>query len=247
VAVRVLSTPAAQRAAMREGTRALLLESAPRGTKALLAGIPTRERLALGQNPYGSVESLLDDCRKTAVDESMTAHGGPVRSPEKFAVLTAAVGADTARRTSEILGLVRPILTAALELRSVLDPLQGDAADDVREQLSSLVFDGFVFEFGSTRLVDIPRYLNAATARLNSLPSSAGRDDAGMDVLDRVYEAYDRMLRSLPETKHHTSAVQDVFWMIEELRVGLFAQSIRTAYPVSEKRLMRAMEVAARS
>ncbi|WP_037162983.1 ATP-dependent RNA helicase HrpA [Rhodococcoides fascians] len=247
VAVRVLSTPAAQRAAMREGTRALLLESAPRGTKALLAGIPTRERLALGQNPYGSIESLLDDCRKTAVDESMTAHGGPVRSPEKFAALAAAVGADTARRTSEILGLVRPILTAALELRSVLDPLQGDAADDVREQLSSLVFDGFVFEFGSTRLVHIPRYLEAATARLKSLPSSAGRDDAGMDVLDRVYEAYDRMLRSLPETKHHTSAVQDVFWMIEELRVGLFAQSIRTAYPVSEKRLVRAMEVAARS
>ncbi|NIL75647.1 ATP-dependent RNA helicase HrpA [Rhodococcus sp. B10] len=246
VAVRVLSTPAQQRASMRDGTRALLLESAPRGTKALLAGIPTKERLALGQNPYGSVEALLEDCRRTAVDEVMMAHGGPVRSPEKFAALSKAVNADTAARTSRIVALVRPILTAAMELRSILDTKKGDAADDVREQLDGLVFDGFVFEFGSARLADIPRYLQGATARLKSLPSSASRDDAGMDVLDRVYEAYDRLLKSLPEARQRSSAVQDVFWSIEELRIGLFAQGIRTAYPVSEKRIMKAMDAVSR-
>ncbi|MGA9870479.1 MAG: ATP-dependent RNA helicase HrpA, partial [Rhodococcus sp. (in: high G+C Gram-positive bacteria)] len=244
VAVRVLSTPAGQRAAMRDGTRALLLEHAPRGTKALIAGIPTRERIALGQNPYGSIDALLEDCRKTAVDESMQAHGGPVRSPEKFAALSKAVNADVVDRTSRILALVRPILTAALELRGVLDRSTGDAADDVREQYDGLVFDGFVFEFGSDRLAHVPRYLEAATVRLRSLPSSVRRDDAGMDVLDRVYDAYGRLLKSLPESRQQSAAVQDVFWMIEELRVGLFAQSVRTAYPVSEKRVLKAIEAA---
>ncbi|WP_072802013.1 ATP-dependent RNA helicase HrpA [Rhodococcoides yunnanense] len=242
VAVRVLSTPAQQRASMRDGTRALLLDSAPRGTKALLAGIPTKDRIALGQNPYGSVEALLEDCRRTAVDESMDAHGGPVRSPERFTALSKAVNAETTDRTSRLLGLVRPVLTAALELRAVLATKQGDAADDVREQLDGLVFDGFVFEFGSTRLAEIPRYLTGAIARLKSLPSSAGRDDAGMDILDRVYDAYDRLLKSLPEARQRSAAAQDVFWSIEELRIGLFAQGIRTAYPVSEKRVMKAID-----
>ncbi len=247
VAVRVLSTPAQQRAAMRDGTRALLMEHAPRGTKALLAGIPTRERLALGQNPYGSIDALLDDCRKAAVDESMDAHGGPVRSPHAFAALSKAVNADVTTRTSHILGLVRNILTATLELRTVLEGKQGDAADDVREQLAGLVFDGFVFEFGSARLTEIPRYIKAAAVRLNALPSSSGRDDAGMDVLDRVYESYDRLVKSLPEARRHSAAVEDVFWMIEELRVGLFAQSVRTAYPVSEKRVQKAIQAAGRA
>ncbi|MGB2951374.1 MAG: ATP-dependent RNA helicase HrpA [Rhodococcus sp. (in: high G+C Gram-positive bacteria)] len=246
VAVRILSTPAQQRQAMRDGTRALLLEHAPRGTKALIAGIPTRERLALGQNPYGSIDALLEDCRRTAVDESMDAHGGPVRSPDAFDALSKAVNADVTARTSHILVLVRQILTESLALRAVLERAHGDAADDVREQLASLVFDGFVFEFGSTRLAEIPRYLKAATVRLNALPSSAARDDAGMDVLDRVYESYDRLVKSLPEARRQGAAVQDAFWMIEELRVGLFAQSVRTAYPVSEKRVQKAIDAAGR-
>lgn len=246
VAVRILSTSMQQRAAMRDGTRALLLESAPRGTKALVAGIPTRERIALGQNPYGNIDSMLDDCRKTAVDESMDAHGGPVRSPEDFARLSTAVNSDATERTSRIVSLVRPVLTDALELRAVLDRSRGEAADDVREQLGGLVFDGFVFEFGSARLVDVPRYLKAATARLSALPSSAARDEQGMNVLDRVYDAYDRLLKSLPEARRQSTAVHDVFWMIEELRIGLFAQGIRTAYPVSEKRVLKAIDAAGR-
>ncbi|MDJ0391762.1 ATP-dependent RNA helicase HrpA [Rhodococcus sp. G-MC3] len=246
VAVRILSTSAQQRAAMREGTRALLLESAPRGTKALIAGIPTRERIALGQNPYGSIDAMLDDCRKTAVDESMDAHGGPVRSADNFARLSTAVNTDTTERTSRIVSLVRPILTDALDLRAVLERTRGDAADDVREQLAGLVFDGFVLEFGSDRLADLPRYLKAAKARLTALPSSAARDEQGMDVLDRVYDAYDRLLKMLPEARRQSTAVQDVFWMIEELRIGLFAQGIRTAYPVSEKRILKAIDVAGR-
>ncbi|WP_186626658.1 ATP-dependent RNA helicase HrpA [Rhodococcus sp. BP22] len=242
VAVRVLSTPAQQRAAMRNGTRALLSERAPRGTKALIAGIPTKERIALGQNPYGSIEALLEDCRTTAIDESMSAHGGPVRSPEEFEALVKSVNAEVTERTSRVLALIRPILTAAVELRAALERAGGDAADDVREQLAGLVFNGFVFEFGSARLAEIPRYLTAATRRLGSLPSSANRDETGMNALDRVYEAYDRLLKSLPEARQQSKPVQEIFWMIEELRIQLFAQGIRTAYPISEKRITKAIQ-----
>ncbi|MBJ7352079.1 MAG: DUF3418 domain-containing protein, partial [Rhodococcus sp.] len=108
-------------------------------------------------------------------------------------------------------------------------------------QLDGLIFRGFVTEFGSRRLADLPRYLAAATKRLSTLPSSAGRDAAAMDVLDRVYGSYGRLLDSLPESRKNSPGVQELFWMIEELRVGLFAQGIRTAYPVSEKRIEKAI------
>ncbi|MDP9636682.1 ATP-dependent helicase HrpA [Rhodococcus cercidiphylli] len=241
VAVRVLSTPAQQRAAMRAGTRTLLLATAPKGTKALLAGLPTAERLALGQNPYGGVDALLEECRALAVEEAMDAHGGPVRDPAEFDKLRALVDAEVPRRTAAVLALVRPVLTAALALSAQLQTASGEPADDVREQLDGLIFRGFVTEFGSRRLADLPRYLAAATKRLSTLPSSAGRDAAAMDVLDRVYGSYGRLLDSLPESRKNSPGVQELFWMIEELRVGLFAQGIRTAYPVSEKRIEKAI------
>ncbi len=63
VAVRVLSTPAAQAQAMREGTRALLLAAVPTQLKAVTAGLSNTQRLALGQNPDGGLEALVEDCR----------------------------------------------------------------------------------------------------------------------------------------------------------------------------------------
>jgi ATP-dependent helicase HrpA len=112
----------------------------------------------------------------------------------------------------------------------------------VREQRQSLLFPGFVADIGATRLRELPRYLAAAAARLDALPGSAPRDQKGMDVLDRVYAGYERMLAGLPEERQHTPEVDAIHWMIEELRVSLFAQTLGTPIPVSEKRVISAME-----
>ncbi|MBM4523460.1 ATP-dependent RNA helicase HrpA [Rhodococcus hoagii] len=242
VAVRVLTTPSAQRAAMQAGTRELLLKAIPTQAKSVTGGMSNIDRLALGQNPDGSFDALLEDCRACAVDELIAENGGPVQDPAAFEELSGKVRAQLATRVARLLRMLLPSLTEAHRLSTILDRSSGEAADDVREQRESLLFPGFVTELGSKRLRELPRYLAAASLRLESLPGSAQRDRVGMDALDRVYAAYDRMLSALPEERRGDDDVNEILWKIEELRVSLFAQSLGTAIPVSEKRVLKAID-----
>ncbi|MEV0359824.1 ATP-dependent RNA helicase HrpA [Nocardia sp. NPDC050697] len=242
VAVRVLSSPAEQAAAMRAGTRALLLAALPGSTKAVTSGLAPADRLALGRNPYGSLDALVEDCRAAAADELLAAEGGPVRDPKEFEALVARVRPRFTGTVAAIVRLVAPVLAAATELEGALaDTTERDIADDVRRQLAELVFPGFVSDHGPARLRELPRYLRAATARLHALPGSAVRDRQAMDQLDRVLTAYDRLLTTLPAPRRTSRAVTDIWWMIEELRVSLFAQKLGTPYPVSAKRIEKAI------
>ncbi|MGQ4597674.1 ATP-dependent RNA helicase HrpA [Nocardia sp. R6R-6] len=242
VAVRVLSSPAEQAAAMRLGTRALLLHALPASVRTATAGLSPTDRLALSQNPYGSLEALIEDCRAAAADELLAAAGGPVRGPAEFDALVARVRSGFASAVARYVRLVVPILAGAHEVSVALARTsERDIADDVRDQLDNLVFRGFVAEWGSARLRELPRYLTAAVLRLEALPGSAVRDRQGMADIDRVLAAYDRLVGSLPEHRRHAPAVTDIWWMIEELRVSLFAQKLGTPFPVSAKRIDKAI------
>ncbi|WP_024806081.1 ATP-dependent RNA helicase HrpA [Nocardia sp. BMG51109] len=238
VAVRVLSSQAQQAAAMRAGTRALVLGELPSSTRAVTAGLSPADRLALSQNPYGSLDALIEDCRTCAADELIAAHGGPVRSPERFRELVDTIRPRFSETVARIVRLVVPVLAEAHRVRTALpgttDP---DIADDVTHQLDELVFPGFVREFGSTRLRELPRYLRAAVLRLEALPSSADRDRRGMAELDRVHAAYQRLLDALPPARRTSPEITEIWWMTEELRVSLFAQQLGTPHPVSAKRI----------
>ncbi len=242
VAVRVLSTPAAQRAAMRAGTRQLLLAAVPTQPKTVTSGLSNAQRLALGQNPDGSLDALIDDCRNAVANQLISARGAAVRTPQEFDTLVTAARAEMARSVAVLLRLVSPILEADHRLAVVLESTGGEAADDVGEQRQSLLFPGFVADLGAARLRELPRYLAAATARLEALPGSAPRDQKGMNVLDRVYAGYERLLSALPEERHYSAEVDAIHWMIEELRVSLFAQSLGTPIAVSEKRVLNSIE-----
>jgi ATP-dependent helicase HrpA len=135
----------------------------------------------------------------------------------------------------ESLGSVAPV-------RAAIDRHAGSlAADDVAEQLDNLVFDGFVAATPRHHLENVPRYLAAAEARLTALPASAARDQAGVAVIDRVTERWAQRLAQVPE--HRKAHVNDeAQWLVEELRVGLFAERLGTAFPVSEKRVLRTLD-----
>jgi len=125
------------------------------------------------------------------------------------------------------------------ELRSpVLEP----AAADIRAQLGGLVYPGFLTAAGARRLPAIARYLRAAEHRLDKLADNAGRDAQAMAVVHRVQDAYQAALAALPPAARTSDPARDIRWMIEELRVSQFAQTIGTPVPVSERRIMSAIE-----
>lgn len=242
VAVRVLSSAAEQAAAMRAGVRTLLLAAVPTSTRAVTGGLPPADRLALSQNPDGSLDKLVEDCRVAAADELIAAAGGPVRTPAEFDKLVATVRPQLSSTVAGLIRSVTPVLAAAHQARAALaETVEADIADDVRQQLDDLLFPGFVAEWGRARLRELPRYLLAAAQRLESLPGSAVRDRQGMVEVDRMLAAYDRLVRGLPEGRRNARDVTEIWWMIEEFRVSVFAQKLGTPYPVSAKRIEKAI------
>ena len=115
------------------------------------------------------------------------------------------------------------------------------AAADIRAQLDALAGPGFLTAAGSARLPALARYVKAAGRRLDKLGDNAGRDAQQMAVVHRVQDAYADALAALPAEARTAGAAREVRWMIEELRVSLFAQTIGTPVPVSERRIMTAI------
>ena len=246
VAVRVLPSAAEQCRAMATGLRRLLVLGVISPNKAVVGRMSNAAKLALNQNPHGSVAALLADATAAAVDTVVAEAGGPVWTETAFTALRERVSAELADRVSAVLAAVQPVLVSAQSLRLVLADARGDAANDVAVQLQGLVYPGFIAAGGQARSPHLARYLQAAQRRLESLPASAQRDRDAMVVLARVQAEHAALLTALAPERRHDPDVSELRWMIEELRVSLFAQTLGTAYPISEKRIYKAFDAIGR-
>jgi ATP-dependent helicase HrpA len=245
VAIRMLESEAEQRRAMWLGTRRLLLETVPSPLRALRERLSSKARLALTQNPHGSMAELLDDCVACAVDHLVAEAGGPAWDQDGFERLRDRVRAELHDTAVEVFTRVQRILEAAHRVRRLLAGIDGaalqPAVDDVTAQLSGLVYPGFVSAAGWRRLPDVLRYLRAAERRLEKLPGNPRRDQDWMLRVEEVQQAYEQLVDELPPGGD-AEALERIRWTIEELRVSLFAEALGTPHPVSEKRIYRAMD-----
>jgi ATP-dependent helicase HrpA len=116
------------------------------------------------------------------------------------------------------------------------------ALADVSAQLSELVYPGFVSATGWRRLPDLLRYVRAMQHRLDKLPGHPQRDQELMADIGELRQSYQHLLDRLPPGTPPGEALREVRWMIEELWVSYFAQTLGTPYPVSAKRIRRAMD-----
>jgi ATP-dependent helicase HrpA len=142
------------------------------------------------------------------------------------------------------------VLDAAATVRRRLDALPGpafaDARRDVAQQLGRLVFSGFVTASGLGRLADVERYLRAAERRLERLPDNVNVDRDRMRAVHELEDAYRRRLDALPRGAAISGPLAEVPWMLEELRVHHFAQSLGTRGGVSNKRIRQVLAESAR-
>jgi len=116
------------------------------------------------------------------------------------------------------------------------------AIADLRRQMGGLLHRGFVATTGRRRLPDVVRYLKAMAHRLEKLPANAARDELWMRQVEAVAAEYEQLRAQVPGTGAPDDPVTRIRWMVEELRVGLFAQVIGTPRPVSEQRVYKAID-----
>ncbi|MFD7541553.1 ATP-dependent RNA helicase HrpA [Streptomyces sp. NPDC059819] len=250
VSVRLFDTEAEQRQAMWRGTRKLILLNIPvNPAKFASDKLTNQQKLALSRNPHGSIQALFDDCATAAADKLIADHGGPAWDEESFRKLYDRVRADLVDATVRTVGQVQQILAAwqacerRLKATSSLTLVANVA--DVRKQLAALVPPGFVTLTGLKRLPDLMRYLVAVDRRLQQMPTAVQRDTTRMEKVHEMQDEYAWLLEQLPQGRPVPQPVLDIRWMIEELRVSYFAHALGTAFPVSDKRIVKAIDAAA--
>ena len=248
VDVRLFETKAAARSAMWAGTRRLILLGAPSPAsiiKSVADGLSTGAKLALSHNPHGGVAAMFANCVNCAADFLIAEAGGPVRDRDGFERLAAAVRPRLREATAEVVTQVESALrlshAVAARLDSLSGALVGPALEDMRAQLDGLIHPGFVSATGYRRLPQLTRYLRGIAWRLDKLAESPARDAANMAIAQRVEQAYRQAVAELPGSRREDPDVREARWMLEELRVSLFAQTLGTLAPVSENRVMAAL------
>jgi ATP-dependent helicase HrpA len=245
VALRVLGSRHEADTATHDGVRRLLALTVPSPLKSVVARLDNASKLALGHNPNGSVPALLDDSVTAALDALIARHGGTPTDQAGFEQLRAVVRTELPDTTYEIVRAVAQVLTTAHDVSARVTgsttPAVLPAWLDVRAQLGRLVHPGFVTATGADRLRDLQRYLTAVQRRLDAL-TAPGRDAERLARVELVEREHASWLAGLRPEVRASPEVRAVRWMLEELRVSLFAQQLGTPYPVSEKRIYRAMD-----
>ncbi|TCV99843.1 ATP-dependent RNA helicase HrpA [Biostraticola tofi] len=246
VAIRLFETEHDQARAMWRGTRRLLLINIPSPIKYLHEKLPNKAKLGLYFNPYGKVLDLIDDCITCGVDKLMSEQGGLVWQAAEYAALQEFVRANLNDAVVAIASQVEQILTAVFNinkrLKGRVDFSLALALSDIKSQVSGLVYPGFVTGNGWRRLPDTLRYLRAIERRLEKLAVDPSRDRAQMLKIEQVQRAWQQWQSKLSELRRQDDDVREIRWMIEELRVSYFAQQLGTPYPISDKRVLQAME-----
>ncbi|MGW1758952.1 ATP-dependent RNA helicase HrpA [Streptomyces mirabilis] len=249
VSVRLFDTEAEQAQAMWTGTRRLILRNIPvNPAKFASDKLTNAQKLALSANPHGSVQALFDDCAMAAADKLIGDFGGPAWDEESYRKLYDKVRAEIVDTTVRTVGQVQQVLAAwqACErrLKATGSPTLLANLTDVRTQLNALVKPGFVTATGLRRLPDLMRYLVAADRRLQQMPTGVQRDTTRMEKVHEMQDEYAWLLEQMPQGRPVPQQVLDIRWMIEELRVSYFAHALGTAYPVSDKRIVKAIDAA---
>ena len=242
VGIKLFETEFEQAVAMQQGLRRLLLLNVPSPIKYLHEKLPNKAKLGLYFTPFGRVLDLIDDCIACAVDKLIADFGGFVWDEAGFEKLRDFVRENLNEVTVDIAQKVEQILSLnhALNqrLKGKMDFTMAFAFSDIKAQLSGLIYPGFVQKSGYDRLPDLQRYLQAIDKRIDKLAQDVNRDRAAMLRVEQVQQAYQQLLAKLPKSKPISDEVAEIRYMIEELRVSLFAQQLGTKYQVSDKRIL---------
>ncbi|HLL19672.1 MAG TPA: ATP-dependent RNA helicase HrpA [Rubrivivax sp.] len=236
VEVEVFDEPDAAAAKHRAGLRRLVALQLREPLKYLEKNIPGLQAMAAAYMPLGSLEELRSQIVEVALDRAFL--GDPLPKDDRSFAARLEEGRARlnliAQEVARHAGVVLADYAAALrKLKDSRAPRE--VVDDVQAQLQRLVGKRFLSATPWPVLQHLPRYLKGVVLRLDKLRADPARDGARLAELRPLEQ---RWLRRLTELKGAPHARLDEYrWLLEELRISLFAQELRTPQPVSTKRL----------
>ncbi|HMQ67179.1 MAG TPA: DUF3418 domain-containing protein, partial [Arachnia sp.] len=246
VGLTVLDTRAKADRSHAAGVRRLLTCTNPEPTRWVVSHLGREAKLALADSAYPTVPDLLADAWLKA-GEQLAAAVGPlpeVRSQAAYERVALAVRQECPGRTLEVVNTASQALANATRARLLigLNPTS-PASRDVASQLDNLFFVRFISATPDPWFGHLPRYAAAAVARLEAAAQQPARDAKLQAEVDEMEDLYADLTDAQPPGPLRPE-VEEIAFLIEELRVSLFAQQLRTSVPVSAKRIRQAIRQA---
>ncbi|HXR43349.1 MAG TPA: DUF3418 domain-containing protein, partial [Pseudolysinimonas sp.] len=243
VAVRIFATADQQRLQHVRGVRRLIALTLPSPVGYVQDHLTPAERLQLAASPYPSTAALFSDALLTAVAD-LAGDDAPFEQAA-FEALRTRVSAGLLDALFTTVAQVAAVLAAARETDRAISQRSGIAflspLTDARAQLGDLVFPGFASVTGSAQLPRIPVYLAGIRYRLERLSDNPGRDRAWQTEAEEATGLYRAAGGELPLTPRTPPRLVAVRWMLEELRISLFAQPLGARGPISVQRIRKAL------
>jgi len=236
VEIEVFDEPEVAAARHRAGLRRLVALQIREPLKYLEKNIPDLQKMAVAYMPLGTLEALRSQIVDVALDRAFL--GEPL--PKDEAAFKARLEEGRGRLNLIAQEIARQAAVVLAEHASALRKLKDarppkEVADDVAAQLSRLVPKDFIARTPWAQMQHLPRYLKAVVMRLDKQRADPQRDVQRLAELRPLEQRY---WRRVAELKGRPDARLDEYrWLLEELRVSLFAQELRTPQPVSAKRL----------
>jgi len=236
VEIEVFDEPEVAAAKHRAGLRRLIALQLKEPLKFLEKNIPDLQRMSVLYMGLGTAEELRDQIIGVALDRAFL--GDPL--PTDAISFKKRIDEGRSRLNLIAQEVARAVHAVLQELANATRKLKDsrpakDVSDDITAQLQRLVSKRFALDTPWTQLQHLPRYLKAVTGRLDKLRADPARDTRLMAEIRPLEQRYTRRLAELKGVKD--ARLDDFRWQLEELRVSLFAQELRTPQPVSVKRL----------
>ena len=244
VGTTVLDTPRAQRTSHASGVVRMLVLNLPDPTKWVITHLDNATKLALATSPYPSVPALLADARHKAVASVAHQKAGDlsgIRNKKAFDDLSLAVRQDQADQMARVVRTAGRILSHLVEARQALTTVSDPTIRaDIVTQIDDLIFENFISATPDPWYDDMPRWIQGVSVRIDSLMTNPSRDPRHMAQLEPLLADYDALCEEQPAGKL-PAEVEEIGFMLEELRIQYFAQKLGTRVSVSPKRIRTAI------
>lgn len=222
-----------------------MLSSGLVSSASILRGQAVQSRLALTQYPHGGVEGLVTDATLAALGRLLARRKGvPVLTVAEFDALRETARQEVPGAVSKTIAAALPALVTALSVSVRLESIERKLAEAIRPGLDFLVGKGFLARHPADKLAGLDRHVRAVGLRLDMAEKNPSRHGELSARLARSETAVEEAARVLKKRPGGSRAIRDLRWLLAEFRVGLFAQSLGTARPVSAERIDKAIATA---
>lgn len=253
VSIHLFDTRAAAETSMRGGVRQLLRLELKEQIKQLEKNLSGQSRhlnqAALQLHNLISPEALREDMMSAVIDRAFLGEDMLPRKEQEFIGQRQRARARLPAVTEAIVRLLQNIASDAQVLRGKLSTactsaskLKGEFSAQLHLQLNELIYPGFLSATPWEQLQHLPRYVKGMVLRVDKYIGNPERDARPSAVIAGLSKQYEQRLQKHRKAGIHDPRLSDFRWRIEELRISLFAQELKTPSPVSAKRLQKLWE-----